>query len=52
MNAPPGFIVVVAALRPMGADDSATPAHSKVTFGVDDAEAIAVTSSGARRSRS
>ena len=41
MSAPPGFIDVVAALRPIGPDDSATPAHWNVTFGVDDAEATA-----------
>ena len=41
MGAPAGFIDVVAALRPIGPDDSATPAHWNVTFGVDDAEATA-----------
>ena len=42
MGAPAGFIDVVAALRPIGPDDGATPAHWDVTFGVDDAEAVAV----------
>jgi uncharacterized protein len=41
MGAPPGFIDVVAALRPIGPDDTTTPAHWDVTFGVDDAEAVA-----------
>ena len=42
MGAPPGFIDVVAALRPIDPGDSATPAHWEVTFGVDDAEAVAM----------
>jgi len=37
---PEGFIDVVAAIQPLAADD-ATPAHWSVTFGVDDADAIA-----------
>jgi predicted enzyme related to lactoylglutathione lyase len=41
MGAPEGFIDVVAALNPIGADDSTTVAHWSVTFGVDDADAIA-----------
>jgi predicted enzyme related to lactoylglutathione lyase len=41
MGAPAGFIDVVAAINPIGDDDSATPAHWSVTFGVDDAEATA-----------
>ncbi len=41
MGAPDGFIDVVASLNPIAADDSDTPAHWSVTFGVDDAEAIA-----------
>ena len=41
MGAPDGFIDVVAALEPIPDDDSATPAHWNVTFGVDDADAIA-----------
>jgi predicted enzyme related to lactoylglutathione lyase len=41
MAAPDGFIDVVAALNPIAADDSVTPAHWSVTFGVDDAEATA-----------
>lgn len=41
MEAPAGFIDVVAALRPIAPDDSATPAHWNVTFGVDDAAAVA-----------
>jgi predicted enzyme related to lactoylglutathione lyase len=41
MGAPEGFIDVVAALSPIGADDSQRPAHWSVTFAVDDAEATA-----------
>jgi predicted enzyme related to lactoylglutathione lyase len=41
MGAPDGFIDVVAALEPIPAGDTATPAHWSVTFGVDDADAIA-----------
>ena len=41
MGAPEGFIDVVAALNPIGADDTTTVAHWSVTFGVDDADAIA-----------
>ena len=41
MGAPDGFIDVVAALNPIAADDTDTPAHWNVTFGVDDADAIA-----------
>jgi predicted enzyme related to lactoylglutathione lyase len=41
MGGPEGFIDVVAALNPIAADDSTTPAHWSVTFGVDDADAIA-----------
>ena len=41
MGAPDGFIDVVAALNPIAADDSETPAHWSVTFGVDDADATA-----------
>ena len=41
MGAPDGFIDVVAALNPIADDDSATPAHWSVTFGVDDADATA-----------
>jgi uncharacterized protein len=40
MGAPEGFIDVVAALDPI-TDDSDTPAHWSVTFGVDDADATA-----------
>jgi predicted enzyme related to lactoylglutathione lyase len=40
-GAPEGFIDVVAALRPIAEDDSTSPAHWNVTFGVDDAEAAA-----------
>jgi predicted enzyme related to lactoylglutathione lyase len=40
MGAPGGFIDVVAALNPIAADDSQTPSHWSVTFGVDDADAI------------
>jgi predicted enzyme related to lactoylglutathione lyase len=35
MGAPEGFIDVVAALNPIPADDSETPAHWNVTFAVD-----------------
>ena len=41
MGAPDGFIDVVAALNPISDDDSGTPAHWSVTFGVDDADAAA-----------
>jgi predicted enzyme related to lactoylglutathione lyase len=41
MNAPEGFIDVVAALESIDPDDAATPAHWGVTFGVDDADAAA-----------
>ena len=41
MGAPEGFIDVVAALDPIAHDDSDTPAHWSVTFGVDDADATA-----------
>ena len=41
MGAPNGFIDVVAALNPIAGDDSQTPAHWNVTFGVDDAAATA-----------
>ena len=45
MDAPDGFIDVVAAITPIGADDSDTPAHWSVTFGVDDADASAAKAS-------
>jgi uncharacterized protein len=41
MGAPDGFIDVVAALNPIAADDTNTPAHWSVTFAVDDADAAA-----------
>lgn len=41
MGGPEGFIDVVAALEPIAADDSETPAHWSVTFAVDDADATA-----------
>jgi uncharacterized protein len=41
MGAPEGFIDVVAALNPIADDDSGTPEHWSVTFGVDDADAAA-----------
>jgi predicted enzyme related to lactoylglutathione lyase len=40
MGAPEGFIDVVAALNPIAADDSETPANWSVTFAVDDADSI------------
>ena len=43
MGAPDGFIDVVAALDPIAADDSASPAHWSVTFAVDDVDAAATT---------
>lgn len=41
MGAPEGFIDVVAALNPIADDDSDTPAHWSVTFGVESADATA-----------
>jgi predicted enzyme related to lactoylglutathione lyase len=41
MSAPDGFIDVVAAFAPIAKDDTTTPAHWNVTFGVDDVDAIA-----------
>ena len=41
MDAPDGFIDVVAALNPIEAGDQDTPPHWSVTFGVDDADATA-----------
>jgi predicted enzyme related to lactoylglutathione lyase len=41
MGAPEGFIDVVAALNPIGADDTETRPNWSVTFGVDDADAAA-----------
>jgi predicted enzyme related to lactoylglutathione lyase len=41
MGGPEGFIDVVAAFDPIAADDSDTPAHWSVTFGVDDVRATA-----------
>lgn len=41
MGAPEGFIDVVAALAPIDAGDTTTPAHWSVTFGVDDVHAVA-----------
>ena len=41
MGAPDGFIDVVAAVNPIGDEDSTTPAHWNVTFAVDDADAAA-----------
>lgn len=45
MGAPEGFIDVVAAVNPIADDDSDTPAHWNVTFGVDDADATAAKAS-------
>jgi predicted enzyme related to lactoylglutathione lyase len=44
MGGPEGFIDVVAALTPIAAADSVTPAHWSVTFAVDDAESTAARS--------
>jgi len=41
MGGPEGFIDVVAALRPIGADEADTPANWSVTFSVDDADKTA-----------
>lgn len=41
MGAPDGFIDVVAALREIPDDETSTPPHWNVTFGVDDADATA-----------
>jgi uncharacterized protein len=46
MGAPEGFIDVVAALTPITAVDSETPAHWSVTFGVDDADGTAAKARG------
>jgi predicted enzyme related to lactoylglutathione lyase len=43
MDAPEGYIDVVAALAPIADDDIETPAHWSVTFSVDDADATAAT---------
>ena len=45
MGGPDGFIDVVAALNPIADDDSDTPAHWSVTFGVDNADATAARAS-------
>lgn len=41
MGAPDGFIDVVADIHPIPDDDTSTPAHWSVTFGVDDVDAVA-----------
>lgn len=41
MEAPDGFIDVVAMVNPIAGDDTETPAHWSVTFGVDDVQATA-----------
>ena len=41
MGAPPRFEDVVASLNPISDDQPDTPAHWGVTFGADDADAIA-----------
>jgi len=41
MNAPEGFIDVVAAIDPIADDDTETPAHWTVTFAVDDVDTAA-----------
>jgi hypothetical protein len=43
MGAPDGFVDVVAALNPIADDDTQTPAHWSVTFGVDDVDATVAT---------
>jgi predicted enzyme related to lactoylglutathione lyase len=40
-GAPPGFVDVVAAIDPIRDDEADTPAHWRVTFSVDDADATA-----------
>ncbi len=45
MGAPEGFMDVVASLSPIADDDSETPAHWSVTFGVDDADDTAAKAS-------
>ncbi len=49
MGGPEGFIDVVAAINPIADDDSQTPAHWSVTFGVDDAETAATKARRVRR---
>ena len=51
MGAPDGFIDVVAALTPIADDDTTTPAHWSVTFGVDDVDAVATRAGAGRRGR-
>jgi hypothetical protein len=46
MGAPEGFIDVVAAIEPIAAGDTDTPAHWTVTFGVDDVDATAAKAAG------
>lgn len=41
MGAPDGFIDVVATVNPIAENDSGTPAHWGVTFGIDDVDAAA-----------
>ena len=41
MGAPTGFENVVASIVPIGPDDTTTPAHWGITFGVDDADRAA-----------
>jgi predicted enzyme related to lactoylglutathione lyase len=43
MGAPSGFETVVASVAPIDPDDTTTPAHWGITFGVDDADAAAAT---------
>ena len=43
MGAPDGFVDVVAAINPIAVEDTDTPAHWTVTFGVDDAADTAAT---------
>jgi predicted enzyme related to lactoylglutathione lyase len=48
LGGPPGFEDVVAAITPISADQADVPAHWSVTFGVDDADAIAATAAELR----
>jgi predicted enzyme related to lactoylglutathione lyase len=45
VGAPEGFVDVVASINPVPEDQPDTPAHWSVTFGVDDADAVAAKAS-------